>query len=522
MDERAAASAVEWVDFSPEAFERAEAEDCPLVLSVTTPWCEWCRRMDETTYGDPRIAGHLADGFVAVRVDGDRFPRVRERYNAGGFPSTVFLTPDGEILTAAGHLEPDEMRQVLTRVRETWRTEGREAGQVPRALREDPPAGPVDERIARLIAGQVTEQYDEEFGGWGTEAKFPLPRTVEFALKRDRARALGALRAANESLQSSTGGFGRYAASRDWSDAQTETLLDAHAGMVRANANAYLVAGEAAFREAATDGVAYLRETLAVDGGFGGSESENGVDATVFADRNARVADACLTLYAYTDSEAALAAGKRALEGVDALTESSTLPAHYGGAPAYERESLADAAATLRAFTTAAQVLNPTYAERAAELADAMVDALRDGDSFLDGPRSGPGLLSRPLRPLDDNATVANALIDLSYLCGEPSYRETAHDTVGAFAGAAERVGVQVAGYGTAAARVVTPPLRIRVTDGAGSDLHRAALRLADHEKVVVPDADGPDGTARIETADGEFGPAGTPAALADLVAEHA
>jgi uncharacterized protein YyaL (SSP411 family) len=518
MDERAAASAVEWSEFGPEAFARAAEADSPLLLSLTTPWCEWCRRMDETTYGDPRIAGHLADGFVPVRVDADRFPRVRERYNAGGFPSTVFCTPSGEIVSAAGHLEPDGMRQVLERVRETWTEKGASAGRVPRALREEPPAGPVEERIVRLLVGQLEEKYDGEFGGWGTEAKFPLPRTVEFALKRDRARGVAALRVANRNLQSPDGSFGRYAGSRDWSDVQTETLLDAHAGLVRANANAYLLTGDDEFREAAEDGVTYLRDTLAVEGGFGGSESTDGVDGTVFADRNARVADACLTLYGYTDSGAAREAGERALDAVEGLVDDSGLPAHHADAPAYERGALADAAAAVGAFTTAAEVLDPAYAETATGIADAAIDELREGDAFVDGPREGPGLLSEPLRPLDGNAELADALVTLSYLVGESGYREVARAAAGAFAGAAERIGVQVAGYGTAVSRLVDPPLRIRVGE-TGSDLHRAALRLADHEKVVVP---GNETGATVVTAEGEFGPADDPEELATLVSERA
>jgi uncharacterized protein YyaL (SSP411 family) len=91
---------------------------------------------------------------------------------------------------------------------------------------------------------------------------------------------------------------------------------------------------------------------------------------------------------------------------------------------------------------------------------------------------------------------------------------------VSAFAGAAERMGVQVAGYATAAARVTDRPLVIRVADDAGSDLHRAAVRMADHEKVVAVDADGEPGTAWLDTEDDATEPVDSPGALADLVAE--
>mgnify|MGYP000371509652 FL=1 len=82
-------------------------------------------------------------------------------------------------------------------------------------------------------------------------------------------------------------------------------------------------------------------------------------------------------------------------------------------------------------------------------------------------------------------------------------------------------MGVQVAGYATAASRLVTRPLTIEVGAPAGSDLHRAAVRLADHEKIVVPDVPAVDsGTARVVTADATRAGAETPAELADLVQE--
>jgi hypothetical protein len=545
MDEGAERTAVAWREFGDDAFAEAGRTGKPLLLALSAPWCDWCRRMDEEAYADPRLAGHLDDGFVPVRVDADRHPRVRERYNAGGFPSTVFLTPDGRVLSGATYLDPGGLRQVLDSVRETWDAEGEAAGRVPRALRDAaPPAGEVTDAIERALAGQLEEQYDPEHGGWGTDAKFPLPRTVEFALKRDRSRALGALDALDRHLQDGVdGGFFRHAGARDWSDVRREKLLDVNAGLLRAHAHAYLVSGEETYRETAERTADYLIGTLWTGDGFGGSQRPGeyyerppderraadapAVDDTVFADRNAIAAEALLWLHAYTDDDRAREYAEGALDALDRLVASDAtdrgIAAHHADAPAYERGVLADQAAVVRAYAAAAQVLDPVYARRARTVADATLDRLTtDSGALADGPATGPGLLDRPLYPLDDNAALADALVDLSYLTGEAGYREAAREAVGAFAGATDRMGVQVAAYGTAAARLVRPPLRVAVADHPGSDLHRAALRLADHEKVVWPGADGDPGTARIHTPDGTFGPADRPAALAALVADHA
>ena len=126
---------VDWHPWGSEPFEAAARDDEPLLLSLTAPWCEWCARMDEEAYSDPKLAANVAERFVPVRVDVDRRPRVRERYNMGGFPTTAFLTPDGEVLSGATYLGSEGMRQVLDSVRESWDAGGTEAGRVPRPRR---------------------------------------------------------------------------------------------------------------------------------------------------------------------------------------------------------------------------------------------------------------------------------------------------------------------------------------------------------------------------------------------------
>jgi hypothetical protein len=166
-------------------------------------------------------------------------------------------------------------------------------------------------------------------------------------------------------------------------------------------------------------------------------------------------------------------------------------------AESVESGLLEDQARVVSAFVRARQVLGREAISdplaTAGSVADYAVETLHDAGSFRDGPATGAGLLDRPLRPLDGNVEMAEALLDLSAVTGTERYREVAEETVGAFAGAADRMGAQVAGYGSVAARCCREPLVIVVADDAGSDLHRAALRVADHETVVVPEADAAD-----------------------------
>ncbi|PSP98635.1 thioredoxin domain-containing protein [Halobacteriales archaeon QS_4_70_19] len=544
MDEAAAATLVEWREWGAEALDAADARACPVLLSVTAPWCTHCREMDEETYAEPRVAAHLSDGFVPVRVDADRQPRVRERYNVGGFPVTAFLTPDGEVLTAAGYLGLEGFRGILDSVRRTWDARGTTAGTVPRALGDEPPAGEVTSQVEAHMIDRVTGGFDEEFGGWGEGAKFPLPHAVEFAAKRERTRdhATRTLEAIHAHLLDTyDGGFYRYADSRDWSGLHREKLTDENAALVRAFATGYLYTGEETYREAAEATVDYLTRDLWTDtgerGAFAGSQAGGDyytlsaseredadpphVDPTVFADRNGLAADALLRFHAVTDHHPAARHAERALDTVlDELVDDGEVT-HFPPAAADEGEAvesglLVDGARLLTGLTTAAQVLgDDRWLAAAREVADRTLD-LRDGTgAFRDGPDEGPGLLARSLRPLDTNVEVADALIDLAVLTGDGAYREAAADALAAFAGAAGRMGVEVAGYATACARQVNDPLVVE-TPPADSDLHRAALRLADHEKVVVPGERDPAVARRGETT---TDPASGPEELAEAVA---
>ena len=545
---------VEWRDWGPEAFAEADERDCPVLLSLSATWCEGCHEMDAVTYAEPRVAANVNEGFVPVRVDVDRRPRVRERYNMGGFPTTAFLTPDGELLTGAGYLDVDGMRQVLESVRQMWTDKGRSAGRVPRALDADlPPRGELTDAIESHLAGQVEVKYDEEHAGWGTDAKFPLPRTVEFALKRDRDRALRTLDAVRDHLADDVaGGFFRFAGTRDWGDVAYEKPIDTNAAVTRAFANAYLYTGDEAYLTPATDAVAFLTDDLWTGYGVGGSLGPGlgrayyaapaadraeldspRRDLTVFAGGNALAADALLAVAAYTDDERAREFADRILDGLerDLIDADSGAVTHYRGSDEVgESDLLDDVARVVSAFARAAGVLGEG-ADVARAVADRAIDRLHVDGSFVDGPRSGSGLLDRPFRPLDGNVEMATALLDLAALTGADRYREVARETAESFAGATERLGVQVAGYGSLVGRLRRGTTAVAVGDEPGSDLHRAAWRVADHEKVVAPNAhlEGsptprsvPAGSAVVLAGDAVSEPAETPDELMRRVTETA
>ena len=581
MDDSAAETKVEWREWGADAFATAERAGKPVLLSLVAPWSEECAEMDRTTYAEPRIAANVNDGFVPVRATVDRHPRVRDRYNMGGFPSTVFLTPGGTVITGATYLGVDGFREILDAVRRTWDGKGVEAGSVPRPLREAaPPGGELSARVEEHMVEQLLAAYDDEFGGWGSDVKFPMPRTIEFALVRARDQATRTLEAVRTRLADTVdGGFFRFARNRDWSGTQHEKLADENAALLRAFAHGYRYTGEEAYRQTAEQTVEYLTTDLwtgeavaASQGGAGGyyrlAATERAdaeaptVDPTVFAGHNGVAVDALLTYASYTDDERARRYAERARDTlVDDLVGEDGAVVHYRDPERGETGAaglLASQARTLAGLTTAGSVLGELGPARV--VADYAVDELRGGiddevatsesatdegeaaageseeaeseeaeseeaesaetAAFRDGPSEGPALLERPLYPLDSNAEMADALVDCWLLTDDERYREAAAGALAAFAGATDRMGVELANYATAVARLRDPRV-VAVGAPAGSDLHRAALRLTDHETVVSP-ADGraPDGEA-VVLADGDReGHADSPAALESVLTD--
>lgn len=536
MDDAAARTKVEWREWGEAAFAEAAERERPVLLASTGFWCGWCRAMDGRTYDDPRIAANLNEEVVPIRVDADERPRVRARYTMGGLPATVFTTPDGRLIASAGYLDTDDFRDVFDRVLASWERKGSEAGQVPDPL-ADPeiPGGTATADVERQLIGQLDAQFDDEHAGWGSETKFPLPETVQFALPRRPEQATRTLQAIIEHLEDpGDGGFFRHAQNPDWGRPMLEKLLSVNAGLLGALADAYLVTGEQAYRDAADRTVAFLQDHLWTGERFANSQApgeyfsqdpaerdpndEPPVDTRAYADSTAETVTALLRYTACTDDDRAR---RLAEHGLDWLEEQALSDGTVAHAPHLDATSvLADQAAVLEALTTATQVLDSRYATDARAIADRTIDALQtDAGAFMDGLPEGPALLDRPLHPIDENARLADSLVDLALLTGEDRYREAAREAVDAFADAADHLGVQAARYARATARVLDRPLVIDVGTAPGSDLHRAALRMADPEKVVVPDAefDG-NGRARIRGEPPQGDPIDSPADLAAAV----
>ena len=386
--------------------------------------------MDRTTYADPAVAALIGERFVPVRVDADRRPDINERYNLGGWPTTAFLTAGGRLITGGTFVAADRMMSVLTRVAGAfeasaaeWATEQTEAQatEYPES-RDGLDATGNDSALIEAI--YVT--FDEEHGGFGVEPKFPhaAPVHLALALVRDSNDARWRF-AAERTLDAmwdgglrdrASGGFFRYAATRDWQDPHVETLLETNAALLELYAEASVVLGRPVDRDRTNAIARFITGTLRDPaGGYYGSDA----DRVLYADVNAIAASALLKAAAVLEdpdlARDALASFERVLL---ACYKPGDGVAHYADAAAPVRGLLRDQVAAIGALLDAHELTGgEPYQMMAEEFGHFIARDLWDADAggFFDRAARGDdiGLLRTRRTPFVQNAEAAIVLARL-------------------------------------------------------------------------------------------------------------
>jgi uncharacterized protein len=516
------AGEIAWMPWGPQAFARAAEQDKPILLSISAVWCHWCHVMDETSYSDSGVIDAINRDFVPVRVDNDRRPDVNARYNMGGWPTTAFLAPDGTTLTGATYLPPAQMQRALDEIARFYAERkgeiaerGAELGAQTAVLR--PPAR--DELSATPIEGllEVLDRaFDDEYGGFGDEPKFPQPEVHEFLLTEwrlsgnprfhDMAAKTMLAMARGGTYDHVEGGFFRYSTTRDWSVPHFEKMAEDHAGLLRVLASLVLFAPTNDFRATLVSALGYVRSVLRdpKTGFFAGSQDADEeyyalpleerrarevpfVDRTSYTNWTCALAGArCLAARAL-DDDASLGEALQTLDNVDRmLARDDGLLYHVlapGGAPEVTG-LLADHVAYVRALLDAHEISGePRFLERARAVADAVIERFEaDGGGFYDRVADGEefGRLALRDHPIVDNGLFADALLRLAALTGGARYRERAGAALRIFASSFQSVGPFAATFARALRRYLSPEIAVRIVgDPSATDAFReAAMRL--------------------------------------------
>jgi uncharacterized protein YyaL (SSP411 family) len=469
---------VDWYPWGPEALARAREEDRPIFLSIGYSACHWCHVMAHESFEDPAIANRLNRDFVAIKVDREERPDIDDVYmgavqamtGSGGWPLSVFLTPDLEPFFGGTYFPPSERHglpafsAVLEGVAEAYRERRDEvagiAAQLADHLRHQasidgaggiPGAEELDAATRRLAAS-----FDPVHGGFGPAPKFPAPMTLEFLLRRWRdTRAEATLQMVTLTLDRMAdggihdqlaGGFARYSTDARWLAPHFEKMLYDNALLAHAYLEAYRATGTDRYARVAGATLDFmLRELLTDAGGFAAaldadSEGEEGRFYVWAADEVSTVlAEAGLT----SEQVAAITAHWDVTPGGN--WEGHTI-LHVSGAPASDAEVLERARAALlahrehrvrpgrddkqvaawnglalRALGLAALVLgDERYVAATRRLATFIADTLvHDGDRLWRTARDGvahtPGFA-------EDYAAVADGLLSAYAALGEPDH----------------------------------------------------------------------------------------------------
>ena len=285
---------VDWYEWGDEAFTKARAEDKPIFLSVGYSSCHWCHVMAHESFEDARVAAYLNEHFVSVKVDREERPDVDAVYMAavqaisgrGGWPMSVFMTPDGTPFFGGTYWPKDERHgmpgftKVLEAVREAW-TDDRDkvtqtGGQLTQHLRQQQEIEASDERpdlsILERAAEACVRMWDRQEGGFGQAPKFPQAMTIDFLLAHWlRTGDAEAKEAATHSLTAMSkggiydhvaGGFARYSVDEVWLVPHFEKMLYDNALLLRAYVHGWQCTGQVRFRRVAVETAEYLLRDL--------------------------------------------------------------------------------------------------------------------------------------------------------------------------------------------------------------------------------------------------------------------
>jgi uncharacterized protein YyaL (SSP411 family) len=292
---------VDWHPWGDDAFQKAKSENKPILLSIGYSACHWCHVMERESFEDEKIAALMNELFVNIKVDREERPDLDEIYMSavqmltgrGGWPMTMFLTPEGKPFYGGTYFPPEDrggmpgLPRILMGVARAYREKPQDVeksvGQILEALQRMSQSGESERSFTPDIiaksAEQIARAYDHDHGGLGQAPKFPNAGVYELFLRHyHHSKNRRFLEMVTHTLTRMAeggiydhlgGGFHRYSVDAKWLVPHFEKMLYDNAQLVRIYAQTYRLTGDSLFKRAMEESVDYLlREMLDADGGF--------------------------------------------------------------------------------------------------------------------------------------------------------------------------------------------------------------------------------------------------------------
>jgi hypothetical protein len=297
---------VDWWPWSDEAFAEARRRDVPVLISVGYAACHWCHVMAHESFEDAQIADIVNAGFVAIKVDREERPDVDAVYmtatqamtGQGGWPMTVFATPDGEPFYCGTYFPKANFARLLESVTSAWQ------GQRDEVLRQGAavvqaiggaqlvggPTAPISAELLDTAADQLAKDHDQRYGGFGDAPKFPPHMNLLFLLRHyQRTSSAADLEIVRHSCEQMgrggiydqlAGGFARYAVDSTWTVPHFEKMLYDNALLLRTYTQLWRLTGDAFARRIADETAEFLLRDLATPAGGLASALDADTDGT--------------------------------------------------------------------------------------------------------------------------------------------------------------------------------------------------------------------------------------------------
>jgi uncharacterized protein len=291
---------VNWFPWDLEALELAKRLNKPIFLSIGYAACHWCHVMAHESFEDPQIAAFMNQNFICIKVDREERPDIDSIYmtatvaltGSGGWPTSIFLTPDLKPFYAGTYFPParrfnlPSFLEILTAVAAAWENERenvidsgeRITSYLESQISQKNQDIPLSQEHLKTATQSLINSYDWGYGGWGTAPKFPQPMAIEFLFRRHYAGNKNALKAAIHALRAMTaggmydvigGGFSRYSTDNFWRVPHFEKMLYDNALLSRVYLHGWQITGDLTFRRVVEQTLGFIsREMSSPEGGF--------------------------------------------------------------------------------------------------------------------------------------------------------------------------------------------------------------------------------------------------------------
>lgn len=445
----------------------------------------------------------------------------------GGWPTTAFLTPKGDVMAGGTYLPPDQMKAILREIKERH-LRGRHVNKATSVeQKEELATAEISNEIVDYVLDSVVAGFDPVHGGFGDAPKFPHADALELALgqywctgdeglKTIVTKTLDRMAKGNI-YDSVEGGFFRYSTTRDWTIPHYEKMCEDNAKLLAAYLHAYQATGREEYRTTAVGCIEYINTTLCDQeaGGFYGSQDADEeyyelpriertyaetphVDRTIYTNWNGLMITAYLEAAPLLDEPRLM---QFALKSIDRILDESYDDAgvtyHYLSdgkphLPGLLVDQIAFSLALVKAYETTG---NKKYLELAQGLTRYLDGTLLDtkNGGFYDSipTPDSPGYMNRLEKPLDENSLASILLTKLHHATGEEGYLERADTTLRAVGGQYARYRYVASPYALAVDLFLNEPTRIVIVGSAKesgtNELLKASLQAYDPRKLIIP-----------------------------------